>query len=743
MRPLTPPPRIPVVWFAVLLLTGARLPAAPVSPGTPSPDSFLRTLSQTRNFTLGQPRQVQVTADGTAVLFLRAGPRDPRQSLQVFEVARGTARELLTADQLLGGAAEKLSPGEQARRERQRVTGAGLVSYAQAPDGVHLLVPLSGRLFWFHRLSGAIRELPVTPPVTDPRLSPDGRLVAYVRDHDLYVCAIDGRKERRLTTGGSARLTHGEAEFVAQEEMDRPEGYWWAPDSRHLLFEEARADGVETWQVGDPFQPGAEPVPQFYPRPGRSNVVVRLGTVPASGGRPRWISWDSARHPYLARVDWHAAGGLTLTVQSRDQRELALLAVDPRLLRTRVLLTERDDAWVNLNPAFPKWLADGSGFLWASERDGAWQVDRRRPDGALDRVLVPATSGWQGLVEVNESVGELRFRASADPTREDVWAAPLRGGPARRLTAGEGIHGITFGATNGLHVLTTATASRAARWEVRTREGRVLGALPSAAEAPPFIPQVEFARVGDGEGWHVRITRPRTFEPGRKYPVIVDVYGGPHLQVVRQSMDKLFVTQWLADQGFLVVAADGRGTPGRGRAWERALAGRLGPVPLAEQAAAVRAMAARWPELDLDRVGITGWSFGGYLSAYAVLREPGLFRAAVAGAPVTDWEDYDTHYTERYLGVPPAAADAYRESSCLTHAAGLRRPLLLIHGTRDDNVFFRHSLRLVDALVRAGKPVEVLPLPGFTHLVPDPVVAEQRWLRTVEFFHRHLGSRGP
>ncbi|MFM7102504.1 MAG: prolyl oligopeptidase family serine peptidase, partial [Verrucomicrobiota bacterium] len=409
----------------------------------------------------------------------------------------------------------------------------------------------------------------------------------------------------------------------------------------------------------------------------------------------------------------------------------------------RVLLTECDDAWINLNPAFPKWLADGSGFLWASERGGAWQVELRRQDGSLDRVIVPGTSGWQGLAELDEQLGELRFRASADPTREDVWTVPLRGGTPRRLTDGAGIQTLTFGATNGLQVLTTITATRMARWEVRTRDGQVLGTLPSVAEAPPFVPQVEFARVGDGEGWHVRITRPQTFEAGRKYPVIVDVYGGPHAQVVRQTMDKLLITQWLADQGFLVVAADGRGTPGRGRAWERALAGRLGPVPLAEQAAALRAMAQRWPELDLDRVGITGWSFGGYLSAYAVLREPGLFRAAVAGAPVIDWYDYDTHYTERYLGVPPAADAAYRESSCLTYAADLRRPLLLIHGTRDDNVFFRHSLRLVDALVRAGKPVEVLPLPGFTHMLPDPVVAEQRWLRTVEFFRRHLGSRGP
>jgi dipeptidyl-peptidase 4 len=391
---------------------------------------------------------------------------------------------------------------------------------------------------------------------------------------------------------------------------------------------------------------------------------------------------------------------------------------------------------VNLNHAAPRGLAGGKSFLWTSERAGAWQLERRSAGGALEQVLVPPALGWRELVAVDEAAGLVWFHAGAEPTRQGLWRVPLAGGEPVPIGPEAGVQTGVVG--RDAWVLTGASLTNLPRSVVWRRDGSVAGELPSAAEEPAAWPTTEIVRVGVGEGWYARLTRPRAFVSGRKYPVIVDVYGGPHAQVVRATPQAGFVAQWLADAGFVVVALDGRGTPGRGRAWERALAGRLGPLPLAEQAAALAALGERFPELDLTRVGIAGWSFGGYLSAYAVARRPDVFHAAVAGAPVTDWYDYDTHYTERYLGVPPAADAAYRESSVLTYAAELARPLLLIHGTRDDNVFFRHTLRLTDRLVRAGRPFEVLPLPGFTHMLPDPAVAEQRWQRTREFFRRHL-----
>lgn len=728
---------------ALTLLLRLSLPAPAADPGVPAAtggDPWIRSLVVTRNFQLGRPVRPQFTPDGSTVLFLRAGARDPRQALFAFDVGSGRTREVLTAGALTGGTPEVLSAEEQARRERQRQTSGGLVSFEIAPDGRHLLVPHSGRLFWVGWNDGTVRAIPTGPGVTDPRLSPDGTRVAYVRDHDLWVVGVDGQRETRLTRGGSSTLTHGEAEFVAQEEMDRATGHWWSPDGSQLVFEEADHTGVEVWQVGDPLQPGNPPAPQFYPRPGKQNVAVRLGIVGVRGGRPRWIEWDRARYPYLARANWHAQGGLTLSVQTRDQRELAVLKVNPGTGRTALLFREEDPAWVNLDASIPRWFDGGRRFLWTSERSGHWELEVRGADGAPERTLVKATNGWQGFLSLDEPGNKVWFHASPDPTEQHLWHVPLSGGDAIRHSVEPGVHTGVVAARSRGWTLASATASTLSRTRVFRADGTAAGELPSVAEEPTRPVQLEILKVGEGEGWHARVVRPTGFQPGRRYPVIVSVYGGPHVQVVRRSLATAFTDQWLADQGFLVVAFDGRGTPGRGRAWERAVFGKLGPVPLQEQSSALRALAQVVPELDLERVGITGWSFGGYLSAFAVLKEPGLFRAAVAGAPVTDWEDYDTHYTERYMGIPtdPGTQAAYRASSCLVPAAELQRPLLLIHGTRDDNVYFRHSLRLADALLRAGRPFEILPLPGFTHMVPDPVIAEQRWRRTAEHFRRHL-----
>ena len=724
-----------VLFLGLVLHRGIGLAASP-----DSGDPWLRTLSATRNFQLGRPLKPTFTPDGSTVLFLRAGPRDPRQSLFALDLGTGQAREVLDATRLLSGVTEELSAEEKARRERQRITAGGLVGFTLAEDGLHLLVPLSGRLYWVEWKTGKTRLLPTGAGVTDAKLSPNGSRVAYVRDHDVWTCGIHDGRESRVTRGGTAEITHGEAEFVAQEEMGRPTGYWWSPDGRQVAFEEADHRAVEVWQVGDPFQPAKAPAPQFYPRPGKTNVQVRLGITGVEGGRTRWIDWNRQKYPYLARVDWHAEGGLTISVQTRDQRELVVLRADPKSGRTTPLLTETDDAWVNLDHSSPRWIDGGKRFLWTSERSGRWELELRNSDGNLDRVLVPGSIGWQGFVQLDERAGQVWFQATDDPTQQQVWRVALKGGSPEKLSDTPGLHSATVPRRGGPWAITSSTPTQLASTRIFRPDGSIAGDLPSVAEEPARPVQAEFLRVGPGDGWHAKVVRPAAFEAGRKYPVIVSVYGGPHSQVVKQSMASSLTDQWLADQGFIVVAMDGRGTPGRGRDWERAIFGKLGPVPLAEQSAALEALGAKYPELDLQRVGITGWSFGGYLSAYAVLRRPDLFKAAVAGAPVTDWDDYDTHYTERYMGVPPGteADAAYRESSCLTWAGKLSRPLLLIHGTRDDNVFFRHTLRLTDALLRAGKPFDVLPLPGFTHMVPDPVVAEQRWQRTVGYFQKHL-----
>jgi dipeptidyl-peptidase-4 len=480
-------------------------------------------------------------------------------------------------------------------------------------------------------------------------------------------------------------------------------------------------------------------LPSFYPRPGKANVKVRLGVVPVAGGKTVWVDWDHARYPYLATVHWRKAGPLLVGVQARDQTELLLLRADPRTGKTTRLVADHDPAWVNLHQDIPWWLEDGSGFLWTTERDGGPQLELRNVHGRLRRVLVPASAGYQALVAVDKEKNEVVFNASPDPTQSQLYRTSLeREEEPVPLTRGSGLFTAKFAKNHAIYVLTSRLPGAMPKSTVLRRDGTLIGELPSVAEEPPFEPHVTLVTVGAGQGFHAALVRPRNFDPKKRYPAIVDVYGGPrHIHVVA-SMNRWLLDQWYADQGFIVVSLDGRGTPGRGRAWERAISRKFGSVPLDDQVAGLQALGKRFPELDLERVGIDGWSFGGYLAALAVLRRPDVFKAAVAGAPVVDWHDYDTHYTERYLGVPPASEAAYDEASLLTYAAHLRRPLLILHGTADDNVYFRHSLRLAQALFRAGKDFEILPLPGLTHMVPDPVVMERLHTRIAEFFRRHL-----
>jgi dipeptidyl-peptidase-4 len=702
--------------------------------------SFIRDYAETRGFQLGRPVAPQLTPDGKSVLFLRAaGPRTAKQSVFEFDVASGQTRELLTAEQVLGTGDEALSPEEKARRERARISVGGFTSLQLSKDGSQILAPLAGRLFLLERATAKARELPLVGNVLDPRFSPDGRQLAFVRDFDLWTFELATNRERRLTRGGNEAVSHGLAEFVAQEEMSRFTGYWWSPDSKSLLYQASDARAVEVWHLADPFKPDRAPSPQFYPRPGKANVKVRLGVISAKGGRTRWLDWDATKHPYFTHADWHPAGGLTITVQTRDQREVVLLRVNPKTGATSPLLTERDPVWVNLDPKFPQWLKDGSGFLWTTERHGWWELERRGADGAFRETLIETEARWHSLVHADEMGQTIHFLAQRTPVERQLCRRDADGS-ITQLTRGLGLASAVFGGPSPLMALTRETPDSLARTSVQRPDGTVLGELPSVAETPKLTIRTHLLELNEGVEFHIRVTRPRDFNPTKKYPVLVDVYGGPHSQVVQAAQRGWLLPQWLADQGFIVVAADNRGTPGRGRDWEREIFGEFGSVPVQDQVSVLELLGKKYPELDLDRVGITGWSFGGYLGALGVLRRPDVFKAGVAGAPVTDWLDYDTHYTERYLGVPGDGDTVYAANSLLQDAVGLSRPLLLIHGTADDNVFFRHSLKLADALTRAGKSFEFVPLGGFTHMVPEPAMAEQRWLRTVDFFQRHLGG---
>jgi dipeptidyl-peptidase-4 len=734
-------------WAAGALACGVSRTPPPASPtpavGAPAwpaaDESFIEQSASTFGFRLGRPAAVEVAPDGT-ILFTRTPAREFAGDLFALDPATGKVRTLLTAAALLDGAEEQLSAEEKARRERMRHATRGIGSYALSEDGKTLLVPLSNRLYAVERATGKVRQLATGDGFPyDPQLSPTGDRVAFVVDGDLWVTALAGGAPRRLTTRPGPAIEHGIAEFVAQEEMGRRRGHWWSPDGRRLVYQRSDVSAVDTLWVSDPAQPDRAPTAFRYPRAGTRDAEVTLGVIAVAGGPTTWLEWDRARYPYLTRVGWNRGGPLTLVVMNETQTELAVLGADPDTGATKVLLTETDPAWLNLPPGdLPRWLRDGSGFVWASEREGAWQLELRRADGRLERALTPLELGMEGYGGLDDEAGLALVSAAPDPTQRHVYLVPVAGGEPRQLTREDGVHmGYLPEHGKGI-VLSSLPRAGGMRAAVVGLDGGVIAELPSVAEEPPWTPRVEWTTAAlDGREHHAAIIRPRAFDPARRYPVLVHVYAGPHTQMVNATPLAYLHDQWYADAGFIVVAIDGRGTPGRGRDWERAIHRDLITIPLADQAGVLQALGARYRELDLERVGIYGWSFGGYASAMAVLLHPQLFKAAVAGAPVTDWRLYDTFYTERYMQTPDTNPEGYERTSALSYAAELSRPLLIVHGTGDDNVHVAHSLQLVAAAFRAGRSVEFLPVAA-THMTPDPAVAKALHGRQLAFFRAHL-----
>ncbi len=727
--------------FLIAAIAATILPYGAASPASAAGDDFLERYAATDRFRLGRPSAILPAPDGEAVLFLRSGPRSFVRDLYELDMTSGEERVLLTAEEILRGAEEELTAEELARRERLRLTARGIASFSLSRDGHRILVPLSGRLFVIERADGKITELKSDAgyPI-DARFSPDGKSVSCLRDGELYITDLDSGDERRLTFGAGGTISHGTAEFAAQEEMGRYRGYWWSPDSASIVYQRTDTAGMESMHILDAFRPELSPTSWPYPRAGKINAAVSLGIIPAQGGETTWIEWDREGYEYLARVVWSENGPLTILVQNRPQTEQQLLAVDTKDGSTRPLLVERDDAWVEIDTEMPLWLPDGGGFLWTTDSGGSRTLELRDSEGELVRVLAGAALGFREFEHYFAETAELVVRAGRRPTDSQIYRLPLdptRGEPVR-LSQGEGEHTVSSPSEGPLYVQISENLADASSYEVFGPRGTTGRSILSVAESSGTPPAVELVTVGSDPSFHAAIVRPRDFDGERRYPVIVHVYGGPGARMVRAASSSYLLDQWMADQGFVVVRIDGRGTPDRGRGWSRAIKHDLAKVALQDQVAALRLLGEKYAELDLSRVGIHGWSFGGYFTAMAVMRHPELFRAGVSVAPVADWLDYDTHYTERFMGLPEENPEGYEAASVLTYADRLSRPLLIIHGTADDNVYFMHSLKLADALLRAGKSFDFLPLPGMTHIVPDPAMTQQLYTRMMEHLKRHL-----
>ncbi|WP_318214292.1 S9 family peptidase [Streptomyces sp. SCL15-6] len=702
---------------------------------TTESDSFPKRHARTQRFTLGAPRSFTVAPDGSRVAFLRSGSgTDRANSLWVLDVADGGERVAADPRALLGGAEERLSAEERARRERSREGGAGIVGYATDAAVELASFALSGRLFTAELRAGTARELPTPGPVIDPRPSPDGRHVAYVARGALRVVGAEGDGDRALAEPDAEGVSYGLAEFIAAEEMGRARGFWWGPESDRLLVARVDDTPVRRWWISDPAHPGRDPQHVPYPAAGTANADVRLFVIGLDGGRTE-VLWDRARYPYLARVHWSAAGAPLILVQARDQRSQLFLAVDTASGATRMVHADEDPIWLELFPGVPCWSPSGQLVRIADEGGARVLAVGERPlTGAqLHLRAVLDVSGDDVLVSA--SAGE----DAADAETGEVHVYRVNELGVERVSQEPGVHSAVR--AGGVTVLVSATLDRPGARAQVLRDGKQVATVASHAEHPGLSPRVTLTQ-GGARRVPCAVLMPTDYHGDTSLPVLLDPYGGPHGQRVVAAHNAHLTSQWFADQGFAVVVADGRGTPGRSPAWEKAVKDDVAAVVLQDQVDALQALAADFP-LDLNRVAVRGWSFGGYLAALAALRRPDVFHAAIVGAPVTDLRLYDTHYQERYIGHPDEQPEVYRRNSViddagLVDAAEPHRPMMIIHGLADDNVVVAHSLRLSSALLAAGRPHEVLPLSGVTHMTPQEEVAENLLRLQVDFLKRSL-----
>ncbi len=669
-------------------------------------DTFPQQYSRTKRFSIGQPKQLEVSPDGQHVLFLRSPADAPGQSLWRYDVADGSEHLLVDSDELVGGE-EDVPAEERARRERSRESGAGITAYTTDRTKRRVAFTISGRLFVVDE--DGTHELPATGPVIDPQFDAGGNSIAYVAQRALRVIDADGNNDRALAEPEADGVTYGLAEYVAGEELGRYHGAWWSPDGDRLLVERADDSGLRTWYVSDPTDPTSQPVAMQYPVAGTANADVTLWLLGLDGSRVE-VEWMQGGYEYVVSMHWDRHG-LLVVVQNRTQTRMTVLSVDPMTGATEVVRTDEDADWVPVVHGVPDRLDDGR-LIWAVET-----ADARRlvVDG---KEVTPA--GLQLREVLGTDGGTVLFNASTEPTEIHLYTWSDADG-VRQITTEPGVY---FGSLSGGTLLIDGATMSGTSISVGGRP------LRSLVEDPVVTPKVEWMRAGETE-LRTAVLFPTGYEPGSgRLPVLLDPYGGPAMQRVLAMRNGFLVSQWFADLGFAVVVADGRGTPGRGPAWDRLIRFEKADLALEDQVTALRAAGERYPDLDLDRVGIRGWSYGGFLAAMAVLRRPDVFHAAVAGAPATDARLYNTYYQEKYLGHPDEHPEAYDRATLMADAPNLTRPLMLIHGLADDNVLPAHTLRLSAALLAAAKPHTVLPLPGTTHMAANAnmLVLQARFL---------------
>lgn len=701
-------------------------------------------------------RNLRVSPDGQRITFLR-GRTDNQFQLDLWEfnMKDKTTHRLVDSKQLVPN--ESISPEEQARRERARTASLnGILNYSWSPDGKQLLVPIGGDLYLVDVAKPDAARKVASGNVSDPKISPKGRYVSFVRNQNLVVIDLSSGAEKQLTSDGKGTIHNAEAEFVAQEEMGQRTGYYWAPDDSAIAykrFDEAPVPVVRRFEI---FADRTDVVEQRYPAAGAPNVLVELMIVSPSTGVQRQVDLGAEKDIYLVRADWSADSmQLVYQRQTRDQKRLDLVAVDAATLAQRTLLTETSKTWVSINDDL-HFLKNRKAFIWSSERTGRNHLYLYDMSGKLLHPISSGNWGIDNVLAVDERAGKVFVASNRDAVIDkQIYALALNGSSAdkpARITKADGWHEAAFARNGEVFVDTFSDPATPPQISIRRPDGSMVEWLehnelnashPYAKYKADHLPtEYGTLKANDGQTLYYSMIKPSNFNPSKRYPVFLSTYGGPHSQYVSRKWGNTF-DQYMAQQGYVVFRLDNRGSSRRERAFTDVIYQHLGKYEVEDQVTGIDWL-DKQSFVDPKRIGVFGWSYGGFMTLRLLAAASDKIAMGVSVAPVTDWALYDTHYTERFVGATPKSdPDAYKDSGVFAHLDGLKSPLLLVHGMADDNVLFTNTTRLIDGLVNRGVKFDLMTYPGAKHGISSRAGQRHVYSTIEAFFRKNLGGSEP